>query len=38
MVTWNLKHYLLEVGLTQHHETMAFRMLTTIDFILFYLV
>jgi hypothetical protein len=36
MVTWIIfKNYLLEVGLTQNHqETMALRMLTSID--LFY--
>jgi hypothetical protein len=37
MVTWSIfKNHLLEVGLTQNRETMAFRMLTTID--LFYFV
>jgi hypothetical protein len=32
MVTWTIiKNHLLEVGLTQTRETMALRMLTTID-------
>jgi hypothetical protein len=32
MVTWTVfKNRLLEVGLTQNPETMAFRMLTTVD-------
>jgi hypothetical protein len=35
MVTWTIsKNHLLEVGLTQTRETMAMRMLTTVD--LFY--
>ena len=35
MVTWTIsKNHLLEVGLTQTRETMALRMLTTVD--LFY--
>ena len=37
MVTWTIfKNHLLEVGLTQNHETMALRMVTTVD--LFYLI
>ena len=33
MVTWTMfKNYLLEVGLTQLHEIMAFRILITVDF------
>jgi hypothetical protein len=37
MVTWTvLKNHLLTVGLTQNQETMAFRMLTTVD--LFYFI
>ena len=37
MVTWIIfKNHLLEVGLTQNWETMAFRMLTTIE--LFYFI
>ena len=37
MVTWTIfKNHLLEVGLTQNRETMALRMLTTID--LFYFI
>jgi hypothetical protein len=37
MVTWIIfKNRLLEVGLTQNHETMALRMLTAID--LFHLI
>jgi hypothetical protein len=37
MITWTtFKYHLLEVGLTQNRETMALRMLTTIDFSLFY--
>ena len=37
MVTWTIfKNYILEVGLTQNRETIALRMLTTID--LFYLI
>ena len=40
-VSWSLfwtvfKTHLLEVGLTQFRETMAFWMLATVDFILFY--
>ena len=32
MVTWTIfKNHLLEVGLTQNRETMALRMLTTVD-------
>jgi hypothetical protein len=32
MVTWtNFNNYLLEVDLTQNRETLAFRMLTTVD-------
>ena len=35
MVTWTIfKNHLLEAGLTQNWETMALRMLTTVD--LFY--
>ena len=35
MVSWTIfKNHLLEVGLTQNQETMALRMLTTVD--LFY--
>ena len=37
MVTWTIfKNRLLEVGLTQNHETMAFQTLTTFD--LFYFI
>jgi hypothetical protein len=37
MVAWTIfKHHLLEVGLTQNRESMAVRMLTTID--LFYFI
>jgi hypothetical protein len=37
MVTFFIfKNHLLEVGLTQNHETMALRMLTTIDSFYFY--
>ena len=37
MVTWIIfKNRLLEVGLTENRETMAFPMLTTVD--LFYLI
>ena len=37
MVTWTIfKNHLLEVGLTQNRETMALRMLTTVD--LFYFI
>ena len=37
MVTWTIfKNYLLEVGLTQDWETMAFQTHTTID--LFYII
>jgi hypothetical protein len=37
MVTWIIfKNHLFEVGLTQNQETMAFRMLTTVD--LFYFI
>ena len=37
MVTWTIfKNRLLEVGLTQNHETMAFQTLTTSD--LFYFI
>jgi hypothetical protein len=37
MVIWTLfKNHLLEVGLTQNQETMAFQMLTTVG--LFYLI
>ena len=37
MVTGTVsKNHLLEVGLTQNRETMAFKTLTTVDFILFY--
>jgi hypothetical protein len=37
MVTWIIfKNHLLEVGLTQNHETMALQTLTTID--LFYFI
>jgi hypothetical protein len=36
-VTWTIiKNHLLEVGLTQNQETMALRMLTTVD--LFYFI
>ena len=36
MVTWTiLKNYLLEVGLTQNHETMALRTLTTVELLYF---
>ena len=36
MVTWTVfKNHLLEVGLTQDHETMAFRTLTTADLLYF---
>ena len=37
MVTWTIfKSHLLEVGLTQNQETMAFQTLTTVD--LFYFI
>jgi hypothetical protein len=37
MVTWTIcKNHLLEVDQTQNQETMALRMLTTVD--LFYLI
>ena len=37
MVTWTIfKNHLLEVGLTQNQETIAFRTLTTVD--LFYFI
>ena len=37
MVAWTIfKNHLLEVGLPQNRETMALRMLTTID--LFYFI
>ena len=37
MVTWTIfKNRLLEVGLTQNQETMALRLLTTVD--LFYFI
>jgi hypothetical protein len=37
MVSWVIfKDHLLEVGLTQNWETVAFRMLTTVD--LFYFI
>ena len=37
MVNWIIfKNHLLEVGLTQNRETMALRMLTTVD--LFYFI
>ena len=37
MVTWIIfENHLLEVGLTQNRETMALRMLTTVD--LFYFI
>ena len=37
MVTWTIfKKYLLEVGLTKKWETMALRMLTTVDLFHFY--
>ena len=37
MVTWTIfKNHVLEEGLTQNQETMAFQMLTTID--LFYFI
>ena len=37
MVTWTIfKNHLLEVGLTQHHATMAFQTFTTVD--LFYFI
>jgi ABC-type amino acid transport system permease subunit len=37
MVTWTIfKNHLLEVGLIQNRETMAFRMLTTVA--LFYFI
>ena len=37
MVIWSIfKNQLLEVGLTQYQETMAFGMLTTIALLLFY--
>ena len=37
MVTWTIfKNHLLEVGLTQNHETMALQTLTTVD--LFYFI
>ena len=37
MVTWTIfKNHHLEVGLTQNQETMAIRMLTTIE--LFYII
>ena len=36
MVTWTIfKNHLLEVGPTQNRQTMAFRILTTIDFSIF---
>ena len=36
MITWIIfKNHLLEVGLTQNRETMALRMLTTVDLIYF---
>ena len=41
-VSWSLglffRNRLLEAGLTQNWETMALRMFTTVDFILFYYV
>jgi hypothetical protein len=37
LVIWTIfKNHLLEVGLTKNQETMVLRMLTTVDFILFY--
>jgi hypothetical protein len=37
MVTWTIfNNHLLEVGLTQHHETMTLRMFTTVE--LFYFI
>ena len=37
IVTWTIfKNHLLEAGLTQNRETMALRMLTTVD--LFYFI
>ena len=37
MVTWTIsKNHLLEIGLTQFRETVALRMLTTVD--LFYFI
>ena len=37
MATWTTsQNHLLEVGLTQNHETMALRMLITVD--LFYFI
>jgi hypothetical protein len=36
MITWIIfKNHLLEVGLTQNRETLAFQMLTTIDLLYF---
>ena len=36
MVTWTIfNNHLLEVGLTQNRETMALRMLTTVDLLYF---
>jgi hypothetical protein len=37
MVIWTiLKNHFLAVGLTQNRETMAFRMLTTVDLSMFH--
>jgi hypothetical protein len=37
MITWIVfKNHLSDVGLTQNHETMTLRMLTTVD--LFYFI
>ena len=39
VVTWTIsKNHLLEVGLTQNWETMALRMLTTVDLFYFIIV
>ena len=36
IISTNLKNHLLEVGLIQNHETLVFRMLTTLDLSYFY--
>ena len=39
MVTWTiLKNHLLEVGLTHNRETMALRILTTVDLFYFFIM